>query len=121
MSFGGFASDSVTYLRYLGDDAEKNYEASYEKYELSGVLVREKFGFTPENELINETVIYFLINESVCKNGKGEKTDIPRPKNGDICVLHPGEPDETRLRIAELGYFIGEGAGRIPHLRLKLN
>ena len=105
-----YLTDSVIYKKYSGDG--EDYTSTYEKYELTRVMVREKYSFGEDEVGENDTAVYYFPEMSVCRNESGEVCSLPRPAMGDRCVIGDNE-----LRVAGVGYYNG---GRLSHIRMNL-
>ena len=113
--FSGFVDGGASYLSLV--DVERS-GAVYDRYELSGVILRENFAEDKDGVKKGEAVLYYISKKSSCRNAFGEKCPIPRPKTGDLVTLHARTADEITYRVAEAGYFVG--TGKIEYVRIKL-
>ena len=112
----GFVDCTVEYRAYIGEDGD--YNAVYSKYTLEGVAVREVFAIDENAAETGSVTLYYFPERCRCIDSSGTRVAFPRPRGGDICVLHAGGEDERVLRVAEVGYFTG--ASDLTHIRLKL-
>lgn len=113
--FKGFASGGASYLKLVDVDRTG---AVYDRYELSDVIVRESFAEDAEGVKKGGAVLYYITRRSGCRTVYGERCALPRPKSGDLMILHAGTEDEITYRVEEAGYFVGTGA--IEYVRIKL-
>ena len=113
--FRGFIGGGASYLKLVGIDADG---ARYEMYELSDVVIREEFAEDECGVRKGGAVLYYITKKSGCRTAYGEKYRLPRPKSGDLLILHAGTDEEITYRVAEAGYFVGTGT--IEYTRIKL-
>ena len=111
-----FLNGQALYRQFCGDNAD--YSADYRNLTLTDVWIREIFAADPEAVESGVTILYFFPDQSACKDEDGCEVAFPRPKSGDLAVLHAGTEDERVLRVAEAAYYPGAQAN--PHVRLKL-
>lgn len=111
-----FLNGQAIYRQFRSDSAD--YSADYRDLTLTGVWVREIFAADPEAVENGVTILYFFPGQSVCTDENGREVVFPRPRSGDLAVLHAGTEDERVLRVAEAAYYTGVAVG--PHVRLKL-
>lgn len=113
--FGGFVGGGASYLSLVDVDRSG---AVYDRYEISGAVLRENFAEDKDGVKKGEAVLYYITKKSSCRSVLGEKCPLPRPKTGDLVILHAGTDAEVTYRVAESGYFIG--TGKIEYVRIKL-
>ncbi len=113
--FDGFVDGGASYLSLVDVDRTG---AVYDRYELSGVILRENFAEDKDGLKKGEAVLYYILKKSSCRSAFGERCRMPRPKSGDLVILHARTADEITYRVAEAGYFVG--TGKIEYVRIKL-
>ncbi len=111
-----FLNGCAVYRQFREDLSD--YTADYRELTLDGVWVREVFAADPDGVESGSTVLYFFPGQSGCYDENGSTAAFPRPKNGDLVVLHADTEDERVLRVAESGYYMGSAGN--SHVRLKL-
>lgn len=102
-------------MKLVGIDGEG---AKYDRYELSGAVIREVFAEDECGVKKGGATLYFISKKTVCRRAYGERCPLPRPKSGDLVILHAGTEEEITYRVAECGYFVG--AGTIDYTRIQL-
>ena len=113
--FEGFVGGGASYLRLVGVERAG---ARYDRFELSDLIVRESFAEDEEGVKKGAAVLYYITRKSGCKSVSGERAPLPKPRSGDLVILHAGTPEEITYRVAAAGYFIG--VGEIEYTRIRL-
>jgi len=113
--FDGFCGGGASYLKLISIERDG---AKYDRFELSDVILRENFAENEEGVKKGGAVLYYMSRKSGCMTVYGEKCPLPRPKSGDLVILHAGTAEQITYRVAEAGYFVGVGAIEYTRIRL---
>jgi hypothetical protein len=119
MSFEKMLNDRAEYRSFLGDGADKGYEAEYESYELSSVMIRERVAADKENRRDDGAVLYFFPNVSECFDKNSASVSLPEYKAGDLCAIQTANGGVRIMRVKEAEYF-DDISDTLSHIRLKL-
>ena len=119
MSFEKMLNDAAEYRSFLGDDAKCGYEAEYEAYALSSVMIRERVAFNKENRRDGSVELYYFHNISNCTDKNGSSVPFPQYKGGDTCVISTSSGGTRIMRVAEVASF-DDMSESLSHIRLKL-
>ncbi len=119
MDYMNLCTDSAV-LKIFKRDCD-NGSAEYEEFLLDGVKVQEKRGSDPDMTKNNAVCVYFFHTASKCTDSRGKLVQLPRPKYGDLCIIHPNDGNETALRVSSVEYHSGVSpTGGISHVKIIL-
>ena len=111
-------SDTALYRSFRGDAA--GWDADFEDFSLTGVLVRERRASDPERPEDGTTHLWFFPGRSACADGEGHPAPPPAYRAGDLVVLRAGEADERVLRVEAADNAQASPASGAAHVRLTL-
>lgn len=119
MSFEKMLNDRAEYRSFLGDGADRGYEAEYEAFKLSSVMIRERVAADKENKRDDSAVLYFFPKVSKCFDKNGTCVSFPEYKAGDICAISTANGGVRVMRVADITYF-DDVSDSLSHIRIKL-